>query len=234
MKTKTSNLIFCLAGGFLLLAVGCKKDAAKTTVDYTGQKGTVTDVDGNVYQTIGIGTQVWMAENLKTTKFSDGTPIPLVTSPYEWGIETPHYCWYNNDEAAYKNTYGALYNWYAVNTGKLAPAGWHVPSDEEWRVLMQFAGGFNSASDKLREADTIHWQSPNTGATDATGFRALPGGGRFDVGQFFSLRSAGFWWSSEEWMSGTIFAYRWKLTTTSIESYADYKPYGFSVRCVRN
>lgn len=234
MKIKTNILILSFAGVSILQAGSCKKDETKSNVDYSGQKGTVTDIDGNIYPTIGIGTQVWMAENLKTTKYNDGTSIPLVTSNYEWDNQIPHYCWYNNNEATYKNTYGALYNWYAVKTGNLAPSGWHVPTDEEWRVLMLFAGGFSLASDKLRESDTIHWRNPNTGATDVTGFRALPGGGRFDNGQFFFLRDVGFWWSTEEWMSGTIFAYRWKMTTTSIDSYAEYKTYGFSVRCVRN
>ena len=102
----------------------------------------VVDIDGNVYHTVTIGTQVWMVENLKTTKYNDGTAIPLVTDNTAWGaLTTPGYCWYNNDSATYKNTYGALYNWYAVNTGKLAPTGWHVPTDSEWTVLTTYLGG---------------------------------------------------------------------------------------------
>ena len=102
----------------------------------------VVDIDGNVYHTVTIGTQVWMVENLKTTRYNDGTAIPLVTDGTAWAaLTTPGYCWYNNDSATYKNTYGALYNWYAVNTGKLAPTGWHVPTDSEWTVLTTYLGG---------------------------------------------------------------------------------------------
>jgi len=103
---------------------------------------TVTDIDGNVYHIVAIGTQVWMAENLKTTKYNDGTFIPLVTDSTAWGnLSTPGYCWYNNDAATYKNTYGALYNWFTVNTGKLSPKGWHIPSDTEWETLITYLGG---------------------------------------------------------------------------------------------
>src|SRR5271157_74086 len=105
-------------------------------------KNTVTDIDGNVYHTINIGTQEWLAENLRTTRYSDGSPIPLVTDSLTWGkLITPGYCWYNNDSATFGRTYGALYNWHAVNTKKLAPKGWHVPSDSEWTILINFLGG---------------------------------------------------------------------------------------------
>ena len=96
----------------------------------------IKDKDRNVYKTVIIGTQVWMAENLKTTKYKDGTAIPLVTDGNAWAaLSTPGYCWYNNDAATYEDTYGVLYNWYTVNTGKLCPTGWHVPSDAEWTTI---------------------------------------------------------------------------------------------------
>ncbi len=104
--------------------------------------GAVTYVDGNVYNIVIIGTHVWMKENLKTTKYNDGSNIPLVIDSTTWvNLTTPGYCWYNNDATSHKNTYGALYNWYAVNTGKLCPAGWYVPSDTEWQTLMNYLGG---------------------------------------------------------------------------------------------
>jgi len=110
-----------------------------TPDDISGQTGTVSDIEGNIYETIGIGSQIWMAENLKTTKYNDGTEILQVIEDDVWsrldGPPTPAFCWYNNDEASNKEIYGALYDWYAVNTGKLCPAGWHVPSFNEWAVL---------------------------------------------------------------------------------------------------
>jgi uncharacterized protein (TIGR02145 family) len=139
----------------------------------------VTDTDGNVYHTVIIGTQEWMVENLKTRRFNDGSAIPLVASSSAWPtLTTAGYCWYNNDSAANSATYGALYNWFAVNAGKLAPTGWHVPSDSEWNVLITYLGGESVAGGRLKEAGTVHWNSPNAGATNEFGFTALPGGHR--------------------------------------------------------
>ncbi len=156
-----------------------------TPEDHTGETGTVTDIDGNVYQTIGIGSQYWTAENLKTTRFNDGTPIPLVTDNSTWEfLVAPGYCWYNNDEAASKEVYGALYNWYVVVSSKLPPEGWHVSTDAEWTILETFLGGITGAGGKLKETGTDHWLTPNTGATDETGFTALPGGIRAKDGSY--------------------------------------------------
>jgi uncharacterized protein (TIGR02145 family) len=120
-----------------------------------------TDFENNYYPVVEIGTQVWMAENLKTTRLNDGTTIPLVNDNTTWyNMTTPGYCWYSNNEATYKNPYGALYNWHVVNTGKLCPTGWHVPTDPEWAILTTFIGG---NAGKLKEKGTIHWQSPNSG-----------------------------------------------------------------------
>ncbi|MFZ4572381.1 MAG: fibrobacter succinogenes major paralogous domain-containing protein [Bacteroidales bacterium] len=123
----------------LLILSSCSKN---TDGNPAPIPGTTTDVDGNLYHSVTIGTQVWMDENLKTTKYNDGSSIPLVTDSIAWiNMTTPGYCWYHNNAAAYKNTYGALYNWYAVNTGKLAPTGWHVPTDAEWTILVAYLGG---------------------------------------------------------------------------------------------
>ncbi|MDP4238126.1 MAG: fibrobacter succinogenes major paralogous domain-containing protein [Bacteroidota bacterium] len=160
---------------------------------------TVIDADGNVYNSVRIGTQTWMVENLKTTKFNDGTGIPLARNQGDWAnLSTPGYCWYNNDSISYKNTYGALYNWYAVNTGKLAPAGWHVASDAEWTTLTTFLGA-DVAGGKLKETGTTHWMSPNIGATNETGFTALPGGNRGNNdGTFDAIGIGVFWWTSTQ------------------------------------
>jgi uncharacterized protein (TIGR02145 family) len=168
-----------------------------TPEDHTGETGTVTDIDGNVYHTIGIGSQFWTTENLKTTRFNDETPIPLVTDISTWGsLVAPGYCWYNNDEAANKGVYGALYNWYVVVSSKLPPAGWHVSTDAEWTILETYLGGLTEAGGKLKETGTDHWMTPNTGATNETGFSAVPGGMRAKDGSYNHLGEAGNFWTT--------------------------------------
>ncbi len=142
---------------------------------------TVTDADGNVYHGVTIGAQVWTVENLRTTKYNDGTNIELVTDATWDVLTTGAYCWYNND-ISNKDTYGAIYNWFAVETGKLAPAGWHVPTKAEWQVLADNLGGGAVAGGKLKETGATHWNSPNTDATNETGFTGLPGGFRYPGG----------------------------------------------------
>ncbi len=177
-----------------------------------------------------------MAENLKTTKYNDGTAIPLVTDGIAWGIlATPGYCWYNNDAASYKSTYGALYNWYAVNSTKLAPAGWHVPTDAEWTTLTTYLGGENVAGGKLKETGTTHWLSPNTGATNETGFTALPGGSRHSNNYTFnSLDYYGYWWSATETNTSNAWGRYINEHNSNVYSSYYYKQAGFSVRCLRD
>lgn len=140
---------------------------------------TVTDIDGNVYQTVTIGTQVWMKENLKTTRYKDGTAIPNVTDNMQWdNLSSGAYCIYDNN-AANNTTYGKLYNWYAVNTGKLAPAGWHVPTDAEWTTLTDYLGGDDIAGDKMRDTTFTLWEYyDGFTSTNSSGFTALPAGFR--------------------------------------------------------
>ena len=144
--------------------------------------GLLTDIVGNTYKTIKIGTQTWMAENLKTTKYNDGTDILNITNTTESiNLSTPGYCWYLNDAYKYKNIYGALYNWYVLNTGKICPAGWHVPSNLEWTTLTTYLGGDSVADRKLKETGTTHWINTYTGVTNSSGFTALPGGNCWGV-----------------------------------------------------
>lgn len=164
---------------------------------------TVKDIDGNTYKTVTIGTQVWMAENLKTTKFNDGTVIPLATiEGNEWAdhtvseLTTPAYGWLYDSASVYKDKYGAFYNGYAITTGKLCPIGWHAPSDEEWTTLTNYLGGEAVAGGKLRESGTKHWNTPNNGATNETGFSARGGGGITDNGSNWSVGSNTILWSS--------------------------------------
>ena len=159
-------------GAFILLISSCSNN---NIVNPAPTPLTATDIDGNVYHTVTIGTQIWMVENLKTTRYNDGSPIPFVTDSSSWSnLTTPGYCWYNNDTTN-KNTYGALYNWFAVNTGKLAPTGWHVPTDDEWTTLTTYLGGESIAGGKLKETGTTHWRTPNAGATNEIGFTASSG-----------------------------------------------------------
>lgn len=195
----------------------------------------ISDIDGNVYNMVTIGTQIWMASNLKTTKYNDGTPIPLVTDNTAWSnLETPGYCWYNNDAAANKNTYGALYNWYTVNTGKLCPTGWHMPSDAEWTVLTSYLGGESVAGGKLKETGTSHWLSPNAYATNTTGFTALPGGYRYRLGEFLYIGFNGFWWSSSEYDTNYVWYRFMRYYSSDASRDVFYRENGFSVRCLRD
>lgn len=172
--------IYCIILVISFITVSCKKDS-----DNNDDNNSIIDIEGNVYQTVIIGTQVWMAENLRTTKYNDGSSIPLVTEAAAWDdLNSPGYCWYDNDSINYKDTYGALYNWNAINTGKLAPVGWHVATDADWTTLTTYLGGDSIAGGKLKEQGTSHWAIPNTGASNTSGFTGLPAGFRNPAGIF--------------------------------------------------
>ena len=195
----------------------------------------VKDIDGNVYKTVRIGSQTWMAENLKATKYNNGTPIPLATTDTEWSnLSTPGYCWYLNDEATYKNIYGALYNWYTVNTGKLCPTDWHVPSDSEWTILTTYLGGESVAGGKMKETGTIHWIAPNVGATNTSGFTGLPGGNRLDDGTFGAVGYYGYWVSTTEVDTSTEWGRDLDRGDSKIRRITYPKKNGFSVRCLKD
>lgn len=209
----------------------------------TGITGTVTDADGNTYNTIGIGYQDWMTENLKTTKFNDGTNISLVTNDSAWNtLSTPAYCWYNNDKSSYKDSYGALYNWYVVETGSLCPTGWHVPSQDDWNTLIEYIGANNEPGGQLKSTRTApdahpRWNSPNTGATNSTGFSALPGGERMLDGEsalFDYIGVEGDWWTSNEYSTLNATYYFIRNNYSNVYNGYSKKKNGFSVRCVKN
>jgi uncharacterized protein (TIGR02145 family) len=213
------------------LTKSCKKDETNNN-----PSGSITDKDGNVYTSVTIGTQVWMVENLKTTKYTDNINIPLVTDNTAWAnLTSSGYCWYNNDASTYKASYGAIYNWYALSTGKLCPTGWHVPSDAEWTTLTTFLGGENVAGGKLKEAGTTHWLSPNTNATNETGFTALPGGLRgYSNGIFSSIGQYGYWWSSSLDFGNQFFVRNLFNNTVLVWKGASDKQAGLSVRCLKD
>ena len=195
------------------------------------------DGDGNYYPVVKIGTQLWMAENLKTTKYNDGLNIPLITDIATWtSLSTSGYCWFNNS-IGLKDTYGALYNWFTVNAGKFAPTGWHVPTDAEWTTLTDYLGSESEAGGKLKETGIVHWTTPNTGSTNETGFSALPAAGRGGedgvFGGYGGLGGNGGWWSSTD-----NYPYPWYRSMyfdkTLIFRDKNSKTTGYSVRCVKD
>jgi len=216
-------------GLVLILTNSCKKD------EDNNNPASITDRDGNVYTSVTIGYQIWMIENLKTTKYNDGTAIPLVTDNTEWtNLTTPGYCWYDNDANSNKGTYGALYNWYAVNTGKLCPIGWHVPTNAEWTALTDFLEDESIAGGKLKETGTTHWLTPNEGATNETGFTALPGGYHSFDGAWYDVGTYGYWWSTTEYQPGYAWGRLMFYFGDGIGKNYHNKGNGFSVRCLKD
>jgi uncharacterized protein (TIGR02145 family) len=194
---------------------------------------TVMDADSNVYATVKIGDQIWMAENLKTTKFSDGKKIPLVVDDAVWkSLTEPAYCFYNNDKRN-KELYGALYNWYAVDTKKICPKGWHVPTKLEWSYMISTVGDENNSGVKLKEKGLGHWKNFHNSGTDDLDFTALPGGMRLRSGIFPVFgNSYTVWWTASDYSETD--AWCRGLDDNSIKIYGghDGKQSGFSVRCI--
>jgi len=224
--------VFMIAGIALITIL-----ASQCAMGKTNNK-IVKDIDGNVYKTLTIGTQTWMAENLKVTKYRDGTPIPLIIDSAAWReLKSGAYCNYDNDTAK-ADIYGRLYNFYAVVDPKnICPKGWHVPTDVEWQKLIDYLGGEKIAGGKLKEAGNSHW-SKNVGATNKSGFTALPGGCRDEniVGDntFDWIGLRGMFWSSTEWGNGAS----WFRDLQDINPHVNREHWGnqkgFSVRCVRD
>jgi uncharacterized protein (TIGR02145 family) len=204
----------------------------------------VKDIDGNIYSTAVIGDYRWMTENLKSARFSDGSNIPCVKDHSVWlRLDSPAYCYYQNNEN-YADTLGFLYNWYAVNSGKLCPAGWRVPTDYEWMRIEGTAdtkyGTNDSIWDKLglrgfdagqRLKSVIGWRKGVTG-TDALGFSALPGGER--LSRYYAGGSSGFWWTSTEASSSSAYYRSLIYSFEFVARDTHPKRMGFSVRCIKN
>ncbi|MCJ7449219.1 MAG: M12 family metallopeptidase [Bacteroidales bacterium] len=193
-----------------------------------------TDGDINNYPVVEIGTQVWMAENLKTTKYQDGTTIPNKTDNTEWNnLTSGAYCDYDN-LSPNSNTYGRLYNWYAINDSRnIAPQGWHIPSDDEWATLAVSLGGIAIAGGKMKESGTTHWNSPNEGATNESGFTALPAGGRLE-GTFIAIGLACAWWSTTEYNATNAWFRELDNDAFDLLHGDGSKKNGFSVRCLKD
>ena len=239
MNFLSSHIIsgFLLLGFLIICFNSCDTAEPILNTDYTGQRGHLTDIQGNVYETIGIGTQFWMAQNLRTTKLNDGILIPEVKSDSVWNFYPQiAYCWYNNDSINGR-IYGALYSYYAINSNSLCPVGWHVPEDYEWTILVNFLGGERKAGGKLKDYNTTYWNSPNPCFANSYGFSALPGGIRIrshTMGGFDLIGDRGFWWtrtSKDGFRSLSILLYHDNTSIGRSEnSYGD----GLSVRCIKD
>lgn len=195
----------------------------------------ITDIDGNLYKTVTIGTQVWMAENLKTTHYRNGDPIPNVSDGAAWvKLTTGALCNPDND-AGNAVIYGKLYNWYAVNDNRnIAPTGWHIPSDIEWSTLTTYLGGESVSGSKLKEAGTSHWQISNTGATNETGFTSIPGGFRDREGNWGGIGWSGSFWTATERDATNAWRRQMDKTSLAVDKNNDMKYDGSSVRCVKD
>lgn len=206
---------------------------------------TITDIDGNTYRTIKIADQSWMAENLRTTRYNDGSPIPHVNGVAGWiNRGTEGYCWYNNDAERFGEIFGALYNWYCISTNKICPSGWHVPGDDEWAALIEYAGGDSIAGRKMKESTDAHWVQTEASITNSTGFTVLPGGNRWGVttdplSYFTDLGYSGNFWSSTEFSDPGFgiygaycrsFYHAWDGCTQSVFTRNE----GLSVRCIKD
>lgn len=248
MNLKTLNRLILVAALALITFTSCDKDdddnGLPNNTTISGDTGTLTDKAGNTYNIVKIGDQWWMAENFKSTKFNDGTDIPYVTENSEWvNLETPAYCWYENDEAIYSYSYGVLYNWYVINSGKLCPEGWHIPTKEDWIELSDYAcfnASYGASGSYI--ASTSGWKSSNDmgdvgeyqADNNGSGFNGKPGGYRSNSGNFDYEGEHAFWWTSTE--NNSIYAYR-----TSIGYYGPYidmdyssQKTGYSLRLVRD
>lgn len=196
--------------------------------------GSVTDIDGNSYATIQIGTQIWMAENLRTTKYCNGDPIPNITINAQWAnLTTGAWSHYNNDNQN-ETPYGKLYNWYAVDDSRnICPCGWHVPTDAEYTFLTDYLGE-SVAGGKMKSTGTQYWEDPNTDATNESGFSGLPGGFRNFNGAFGDVGIYGNWWSSSAYDTSDAW-YRSTNTFSGFMGRLNYdKGAGISVRCLRD
>jgi len=195
--------------------------------------GIISDIDGNAYLVVKIVNMVWMAENLKVTHYRNGDVIPIETDNTAWSsLTTGAYCNYDND-INNATTFGHLYNWYAATDSRnIAPTGWHVPTDVEWQTLINYLGGNDIAGGKMKETGLTYWESPNTGATNISGFSALPGGSRYGNGIYGQIGTYGWWGSVTESNINEIWTWGLCYDYSSVSRWSGGKRYGFSIRCV--
>jgi len=220
---------------FAVLGSDCKKQEPKSDGGF--ETGSMTGNDGKVYKTVKIGNQVWMAENLRETKYRNGDTIPEVTDDVEWGgLTTSARCVYDNSESN-ADIYGYLYNWFAVADGRnIAPSGWRVPTDADWTTLVNYlGGGYRAEGSKMKEAGTWHWTLPNREATNESGFTALPGGYRANGNGYFNyLGNIAHFWSATEYNTNDAWDRVLYYDHSGVDRNYDNKRNGFSVRLIRD
>mgnify|MGYP002360574101 FL=1 len=235
MTISQRDLILNPSQGLIIYCTNCIAPAGEIEV-YNGYNWTNLIGEISFTGTVKICAQVWMKKNLDVNKYRNGDSIPQVTSQIAWqNLTTGAWCWYNNDSATYASTYGKLYNWYAVNDPRgLAPHGWHVPSDPEWSTLAICLGGSAVAGGKMKEVGTSHWASPNTGATNSSGFLSLPGGNRSSDGSFGNIGAQNFLFSSTEFNNDNAWYSYLEYSSANIFRANYNKTFGFTVRCLRD
>jgi uncharacterized protein (TIGR02145 family) len=263
MIKKYKAWIFNLVGIGIMLIISCTKEKPVEETENSMEDYTVSvrDIDGNPYHSVWIGDREWMVENLKVTRLNDGTPLPCVVNGFEWGsLESPGYCWYDNAESVYKEEYGAIYNWHAVQTGKLAPKGWHVATNEDWvalvNYLLEHEKNFDFTIDLYSAdrsnhcatfiADTIGWYYSEfhgdvgnydsfSAKNNKTGFSAKAGGLRRENGAYHAFGMYAGWWSSSD-PEDTLELGVWDVSYSSecIGRSHCSKDNGLAVRCVRD
>lgn len=229
----TGGTAYSITGTNQFLSVPYAKFAS-TSGDRVALQSQITSLQTTTYPNVLIGTQYWMEKNLDVTNYRNGDIIPYVSDPIIWAsLTTGAWCYYNNDPS---NEYGKIYNWYAVNDSRgLAPSGWHVPSHTEWTALVTYLGGGGTLSaGKMKTPGTNRWTTPNSNATNSSGFSGLPGGYRNFNGQFGGVGNLGFWWTSSE--SPPFYAWYYYLTydNSPIGWVNNSKLYGCSVRCIKD
>ncbi len=224
-----------LAGIFLFFQTGCKKD--KSSKSGEDNPSHITDVDGNDYKTVKIGSQIWMAENLKTTRYNDGTSISNITDNDGWSNLTSSGAWaYYNNNSDYNDNYGKLYNWHAVNSGKLCPKGWHIPTDEDWNQLEAYlvsnVGIKMKSTGNITDYTGLWKKDPGNGGTNESGFTGLPGGQRTAFGGFAGIGESGFWWTSTDNSASNAWYRQLLYYLNSLHRNGYYKLAGYSCRCI--
>ena len=210
-----------------------------TKIPTSGYGSNITDAEGNSYKTVYLGTQQWMGENLKVTKYSNGTTIPNITDNTQWDNNTKGAWSYYNNDAANNAKYGKLYNWYAVSkttngNKNVCPTGWHVPTDDEWTILTDYLGGSGVGGGKMKEVGTKSWQNPNSDATNISLFTGLPGGYRDNSGYYYDIGYLGLWWSSTKYNTDNAWLHYLSYDNGNAVIKFDYQDYGLSIRCLRD
>ena len=255
MNTNKILIAFVLVVVSILFYTSCSKDEETITpppnqttnnndINITFDTGAGVTFDGYTYSSIVLGNgQEWLAENLRTTIYCNGDPIPNVTDGTQWSNLTTGAWAHTNNDSQYENPYGKIYNWYAAaDVRNICPCGWRLPTDSDWQFLFEYLdpagspifGSINIAGGKMKSTGTQYWLSPNTDATNESGFSGLPGGIRLNYGAFSNNLESGSWWSAREYNNNTSYYWYLRFNNGSANISNNSKNMGYSVRCIKN